>query len=109
MATTYDTMPSNLKAMDQEVHIINWDGAGATDEVTTGLSVIYAASVCDAFGSATGHTADDMGIVELDETIAADGSITVVGGVVTINRIPANDTDGTLATGQSCVILWGKS
>ena len=107
MATTYVTMPSNLKAMDQEVHIINWDGTGATDEVTTGLSVIYAASVCEAFGQNAGHDVNDMAVVELDEPIV-NGVITVTGGVVTVNRIASN-TAGTLASGHSCIILWGKS
>ena len=107
MATTVDTLSSNLKAMDQEVHIINWDGTDATEEVTTGLSVIYAASICDAYGTGAGHTDDDLGLIEIDETLAADGSITTVSNAITVNRIKAGG--GTLAAQQSCIILWGKS
>ena len=106
MATTVDTLSSNLKAMDQEVHIIKWDGTEATATITTGLSVIYAASVCDAYGENAGHTDNDLGLVEIDEAIVS-GSITTVSGAITVRRIKAGA--GTLAAQQSCIILWGKS
>ena len=109
MATTVTTLSSNLKAMDQEVHIINWEAADATEEVTTGLSIIYAVSICDAFGTAAGHTDDDLGIAEIDEAyVLADGTITTVSNAITVNRIKAS-TGGTLAAAQTCLILWGKS
>ena len=108
MATTVTTLSSNLKAMDQEVHIINWDGTDATEEVTTGLSIIYAAAICDAFGTGAGHTDDDLGLIEIDETKASDGSITTASNAITVNRIASN-SGGTLAAAQTCIILWGKS
>ncbi|HCK33900.1 MAG TPA: hypothetical protein DHW20_01895 [Gemmatimonadetes bacterium] len=110
MATTVTTLSSNLKAMDQEVHIINWVGTEATATITTGLSVIYAASVCDAFGDNAGHTEQDLGLVELNSAVAlgTDGSLTVAAGSLPVTRFKTVAA-ATLAAQQTCVILWGKS
>jgi hypothetical protein len=109
MAVTTAKAVGTPKEWVCEVHEITWgDAADVTVELSTDLSVIYKYDVAPMYGADAGHTEEDMGLLELDETVAADGSITVSSGAVTINRIAAS-ADGTLATQNSQVTLWGKS
>lgn len=110
MAVTTQKVIGTPKEWDVEVHEITWGaGSDTSVELDTGLSVIYAFSVSPMYGADSGHTTGDVGLLELDETVASDGSITVDSdGQVTINRIPT-DAGGTLAAQNTQVILYGKS
>jgi hypothetical protein len=59
------------------------------------------------YGANAGHTEEDLGFVEVDETVTSDGTIDVdADGEITVNRIAAS-ADGTLAAQTSCLILYG--
>lgn len=109
MATTVTDIVAGPKNWEVEVKLIQWDGTDATEEVSTDLSVIYAYAVGPAFGTAAGHTDDDLGLVEIDETLGSDGSITVSSGAITVNRLATDSGDGTLAAQNTVLILYGKS
>lgn len=99
--------PGSPGSWDVEVHTIVWTSTTATVEVTTGLSEIYAAIPVNMYGADAGHTDDDIGLLEVDETATA-GVITPSSGAITVNRIASNAA-GTLAGQQSLLILYGKS
>lgn len=109
MATTATQVmpPGSLGDLDIEVHTIVWEGTDATEEVTTGLSEIYVALVNPLYGANAGHTDDDCGLIELDETQTA-GVITPASGAITVNRIATNAA-GTLAGQNTLLVLLGKS
>jgi hypothetical protein len=91
-----------------EYHFITWDGTDATEEVSTGLTEIYAHFVGVAHGANAGHTEEDLGFLEIDETADANGVITVSSGAITVNRI-ASSADGTLGDQQTMLVLIGQS
>lgn len=98
--------PGSIKNMDTEIHTIVWTSTTATVELSTDLTEIYAAIPVMAYGADAGHTDNDLGVLEIDET-STDGVITPASGAITVNRIAAGA--GTLA-GQSCLLLlFGKS
>lgn len=97
----------HIANMDVEVHHITWTSTTATGELTTYLSEIYGWCVGQMFGADTGHTDDDIGLLELDETVTS-GVITPASNAVTINRIATNAA-GTLAGQKDVIFLYGKS
>lgn len=99
--------PGSTGSWDQEVHTLVFTSTTATGEVTTNLSEIYAAVVQPMYGADAGHTDDDVGLIEIDETATA-GVITPASNAITVNRIATNAA-GTLAGQQALLILWGKS
>jgi len=98
-----------LTGLIGEVHYITWGaGTDVTHELPTDLSEIHAWSPGHMYGANAGHTDEDMGILELDETVT-NGVITVdADGEITINRLESSAA-GTLAAQQDVIILWGKS
>ena len=104
MATTATKIDQSLSGLDQEIVPILWVTTDATAEITTGLSVIYAWS----FARAGTADVSDMGLLSIDETVETDGSITVVSGAITVDRVPALAA-GTLIAENHNLILYGKS
>ncbi len=85
-----------------ELADIVWTGTTATVEYKTKLSVVEAWTFARA-GTADGVNA---GILTLDETVAADGRISVASNAITIDR-HKNDPAGTLAGETFSLILIG--
>lgn len=112
MAVTATNLNSTLggpKTWDVDVIQIVWTSTTATAEVDTTLTEIYAAHGGGVlFGADAGHTDDDVGIIEIDETVT-NGVITVdADGQITVNRIATNAA-GTLAGQRTTLFLYGKS
>lgn len=112
MATTATNLTSTLggpKSFDMDIVQIVWEGTDATEEVDTNLSEIYGAFGGGVlFGADAGHTDDDCGLIEIDETVT-NGVITVdADGQITVNRIATNAA-GTLAGQRTTIVLIGKS
>lgn len=103
MAATATKLVGAGKALDKEVHYLEFTSTTATVEVTTGLSEIYVWS----FARAGTAAADNTGTLTLDETHTA-GVITVTGGAVTVDRAAITAT-GTLATESFVLVLEGAS
>lgn len=99
--------PNNFNNLELEVKQLVWTSTTATVEVTTGLSEIYAYWFAPAYGANASHADGTGAYLELDETATA-GVITPSGGVVTVNRLEADDA--TALTGQNTLLfLIGKS
>lgn len=104
MATTASAIDQSTSGLITEIVPIVWVTTDATAEVTTNLAVIYGWS----FARAGSADVSDNGLLTLDETVESDGSITVVSGAITIDRVPALAA-GTLVAEKFSIILWGKS
>lgn len=112
MATTATNLKSTLgspKGWDWDIVNITWESTDATEEVDTNLTEIYAVLGGGVlFGANAGHTDDDVGIIEIDET-KTSGVITVdADGQITVNRIKVASA-GTLAGQETTLILLGKT
>lgn len=112
MAATATILTSTLggpKSFDMDIIQIVWTSTTATVEADTNLSEIYAVLGGGVLmGADAGHTDDDCGLIEIDET-KTNGVITVdADGQITVNRIATNAA-GTLAGQQTTLVLLGKS
>lgn len=97
----------NGKALEMEIHLLEWTSTTATVELATNLSKIYAWTVSPAFGANAGHGIGP-GVYELDEARGTDEVITVAAGAVTVNRFEGDDATA-LDAEDVIVILYGKS
>jgi hypothetical protein len=105
MAVTQTVRDISLSDLEQIVVDVVWGAGGdVTAEVALGGNyVVHHVDVINMYGANAGHTNEDMGIIEIDETVGADG--TFEASAVTVNRLEAS-ADGTLAAQQSRLVFY---